>query len=47
MVFSLTPNGYALIDHNQCIQVANPAFARFLERTVGQVIGMTVSEIEV
>jgi PAS domain S-box-containing protein len=46
MVFSLTPNGLALIDHNQRIQVANPAFARFLERTVGQVIGMSVKEIE-
>ena len=28
------------------MHVANPAFARFLERNVGQVIGMTLGDIE-
>lgn len=46
MVFSLSPNGLALLDHDQKVQVANPAFARFLERTLGQVIGMHIADIE-
>ena len=45
-IFSLSPNGLALIGPDQRVQVANPAFARFLERNVGQVIGMTLGDIE-
>lgn len=45
-IFSLSPNGLALIGPDQRVHVANPAFARFLERNVGQVIGMTLGDIE-
>jgi PAS domain S-box-containing protein len=46
MVFSVSPNGLALLDETQHVQVANPAFARFMERTVTQIVGMSVTDIE-